>query len=281
MMDKSDVITEIDDTLDIKCCTIDSLESCNQHLIPYNFRILSWNIRSQSKNFLSFMSIMKRLDTSFDALILSECWLTENTLINQLPGYNMFHTKKIINKSGGVIIYVKNSWSANAHEPIFDDANCLVVNVGNWLDIVGIYRSPSFQITDNFICSLDNTLDKIKDKKSVIVTGDINIDILDDDAAVASYQRLMAEQGLLPAITIPTRGLKCLDHAFVKTRGPVTGLVCNSSITDHDLVIVGINTVSNNIKVRSRTILKTDHESVLRDLGSTDWSQVTNTQNVD
>lgn len=94
MMDKSDVITEIDDTLDIKCCTIDSLESCNQHLIPYNFRILSWNIRSQSKNFLSFMSIMKRLDTSFDALILSECWLTENTLINQLPGYNMFHTKK-------------------------------------------------------------------------------------------------------------------------------------------------------------------------------------------
>lgn len=146
---------------------------------------------------------------------------------------------------------------------------------------MGIYRSPSFQITDNFICSLDNTLDKIKDKKSVIVTGDINIDILDDDAAVASYQRLMAEQGLLPAITIPTRGLKCLDHAFVKTRGPVTGLVCNSSITDHDLVIVGINTVSNNIKVRSRTILKTDHEIVLRDLGSTDWSQVTNTQNVD
>ena len=205
---------------------------------------MTCNIRSLAKNFDDFIVVLDRLDIEFDVMVLSECWLHEGSQVGQIPGYNFFRTDKYINKSGGVVVYVRNRWTTSAAEPQFEDANCLEISIGNSITILGIYRSPSFTKTDRFLQSLDNKLQSIKDRACIVVAGDINIDLImgDSDAQCNEYLCLMASHGLLPSITKPTRGDACLDHIFVKLEGSAEGIVCDSALTDHDIAIAGLQT---------------------------------------
>lgn len=281
-MGNLDLYTDIDETLRIKCRTIAKPELCKNYISRFNHRVLSFNIRSLQHNFLPLLTTLRRFDMEFDALVLTECWLQDSSLIPQLPGYNVFHTKNYTNKCGGVTIYVKNCWSSNAKEPSFDDANCLIVNVANTLKIVGIYRSPAVRNLDKFNSSLEILLDSTRGHNSVLITGDMNIDLMEDPPTCGndSYQCLMSEYGFLPAITEPTRGKACLDHAFLMTKGRSLGLVCNSSLTDHDIVIIGLSLNLPKVRNNSRTSRKTNYHEVTKDLSNADWTQVLKEKNV-
>lgn len=216
-------------------------------------------------NFDSFLLVLKRLNIKFDAIVLTECWLNENSIIRTLDGYNAFHTTKYINKAGGVTIYVKESHNTIATEPEMDEANGLIVNIGGVLNVIGIYRSPSFSKLNNFLNSLDENLNKLKSNCKTVLIGDLNIDLLADNPSCdnTEYQSLMAHHGLLPAITKPTRENACLDHAFVRCNNPVIGIVAKSTLSDHDAAMIGIDTdESKSIKDTNKSLLKTDFEAL-------------------
>lgn len=276
MINVNDFSRDLDLSLIINCKTIHYLEQCEQFFSAYSFRLLTLNIRSISKNFDTFVVAMKRLKTDVDIIILTECWLSDSTVIGQLPGYVAQHTVRFINKSGGVVVYVKNNISVSISEPPVRDCNCLLLKVGNSLAILGIYRSPSFGDATNFLNSLDLTLKEISGFPTVILAGDFNIDIMPHSSNTDSsqYLCLIAEHGLIPAIDKPTRYSTCIDHIMVKTKFNCTSAVCNSDVTDHSLVLLGVNTTINKNKNHMKSRLRCDYGAIKAEISSVDWIEI-------
>ncbi|KAL4720056.1 hypothetical protein ACJJTC_009837 [Scirpophaga incertulas] len=127
----NDLALDLDETLTIGCHLLENIEACADFMLPtHNFKTLTLNIRSIQHNFDAFLVILKRSKVKFDLIVLTECWLNENTFIPHLPGFTAFHTIKYINKSGGVVAYVGDSWNVQVDESTCEDCNCLEINFG-------------------------------------------------------------------------------------------------------------------------------------------------------
>ncbi|PZC86734.1 hypothetical protein B5X24_HaOG206296 [Helicoverpa armigera] len=260
------------------CHTVESPESCKLHLnvSKDNFTVLTYNIRSYQKNFEDFKVALYRLNSNIDVIVLTECWLSEGTIIEEIPGYHTFKTSSQINKNGGIVTYIRTVWNnATNSEANLADADSMLLNITNDIILLAIYRSPSFTNADTFFESLDMTLSNLKHKQTILLAGDININIMDlENNQASSYSCLMASHNLTPAITVPTRGGACIDHIFVKTNTNPFGLVCNLSITDHDLAICSVPLNSHMKKQTKRWITKTDWDAVNAEIAQSDWEPI-------
>ena len=86
--------------------------------------------------------------------------------------------------------------------------------------IGGIYRHPNGNIK-HFIESLSNLLNKLDKKTTLIIAGDINIDLLkQQNPNVNLYTETLMENNILPYIYIPTRitdsTATIIDHINVR-----------------------------------------------------------------
>lgn len=267
-----DLGTDIDTIPDITCHEIMDPELC-KHIITsqYDLKILTMNIRSINRNLDGFLVYLHRMNIIFDVLILTECRLSDSTIIEDIPGYKSYATKHNINQNGGVVAYIHSSLSAEVVEPNLNESCSLLINISNHTSILGIYRSPSFANTNNYLISLDQILNNLRDKQCLIVAGDININTLDPEAS--DYLCLNMEHGLEPVISKPTRLNACLDHIFIKTRHQAIGVVCDADITDHKIAILGLSmrtTHKTNDRPRHKNI--TDLDETCKELESVDWS---------
>lgn len=234
---------DIDDTLTPICKVISTLEETKSILSSeYPLKILHLNIRSIQCNFNQFLIMLRRIDLEFEILVLTECWLTEHSIIGIIDGYTSFRTHNYINRAGGVVVYVKTSWNAIATEPPLEDSNSLVVEIPNILTLIGIYRTPSIKDLNPFLDSLDSILKNYSNHKNFILAGDINTNIMPEAASekTLDYISLLSDHGLSAVIDKPTHIHTCLDHIFSRTPQTPIGIICNSSTTDHDVVMVGI-----------------------------------------
>ncbi|KOB56298.1 Carboxylesterase CXE23, partial [Operophtera brumata] len=232
------ISNDIDETVAIECHTFESPELCNKFLksTNYNLKILSFNVRSIQCNFDKFAISLQRIDSDVDVIVLTECWLSEDSIIDCLPGYNAFRSVTQMNKSGGVVTYVKSTYTTVVSFPVIKDADSMLVTINENIAVLGIYRSPSTASIEPLINSLDIVLDSLRSISVLLVTGDLNIDICNPSKnQVPDYLCLMASHSLLPAISMPTRSKACYDHIFIKCPSKSSGLVCKSSITDHDI----------------------------------------------
>lgn len=200
-MDIDNIAVDVD-TLGITCHTIEEPEQVKPVLkSKYKFKILAVNIRTINKNFNNLLMTLKRLDILYDAIVLSECWLDESSVIPQICNYVEYHTSKIINQISVVVVYVRDVWNSKVRELPIDEANCLLINIPNIITLLGIYRRK-------FISSLGDLLRKFDTRSNLVVAGDMNINIL-LDTEENSFKKakghdlllLLAEQGfplLLP-----------------------------------------------------------------------------------
>ncbi|CAK1594243.1 unnamed protein product [Parnassius mnemosyne] len=284
-MDLLSIANDIDELLAIDCRSIDSMEKCKSVLTndEHSLKVLTFNIRSYQRNFNDFKIALKRLDLDFDVVVLTECWLCDGIIFEPLEGYKIYQSLSQVNKCSGIVTYVKNSWNSEIAPQVhkLDDADSLLININNDLTVLGIYRSPSFSNTDRFISSLDSVLSDNQHKRTLVIAGDINININDPmSAQAANYLCLMASHGLYPAISKPTRGASCLDHIFIKSETKSSGLVCKSSITDHDFALAEILLQIHRHTSKVRMIRKTDWESVASYINSLNWNEITSENNV-
>lgn len=172
------------------------------------------------------------MDIQCDVIILTECWLSKIANIPALDGY-ISYKSQFSNQNDGVILYVKSTISHTIAEPTLQDANCLILRVDSTIAVIAAYRSPSSRNIDSFIDSLDLVLASLVQYKTVILTGDLNINILSNDVTTDSYLNILASHGLLAAHTIPTRDKACLDHVMVRSNKGSTTVILDSPITDH------------------------------------------------
>lgn len=270
-------ITEIDHT-DIATsfiCQTDQLSSLIT-IQSSDFTVVSQNIRSIYANLDDLRLNMCKFNFEIDVIILSECRLDSNKNIPQIENYLSFYTTKHLNKADGVVAYIKNTHKASFKELILTHASGLQVDIEN-LTIIGIYRSPSTANADDFINSLNLYLNTITRNKNIILTGDININLIyypDESTQGRSnrinYLNMLATHGMLPGHVLPTRGQNCLDHFIIRLdtcKKSAKIAVIESTVTDHFLIFLKISCF-NRIHVNKKIKEVINYDSALLQLKS-------------
>lgn len=232
-------------------------EDCSAKLKAFHkpLKIMTQNIRSIFKNFDSFLILLAKININMDVIILTECWLTPQKPIPVLDGFESFRSTYLHNQNDGIVVYTRQGLNCQINELNIEDASCVAVNIHDETVVLGVYRSPSFRSTDRFVSALASTLPNYDGFKNVVLMGDINIDIKphSKDKSSDPYLNLLAEYGLLPAHTLPTRLQNCLDHVILKKSKCAQTFVIETDVTDHYptfLNISNVNIVEKPLKTR-------------------------------
>ncbi|KAL4713523.1 hypothetical protein ACJJTC_007761 [Scirpophaga incertulas] len=271
----TDLLNDIDNSLNITCHKVDVAEQCKELITHFKLKILTLNIRSLNRNVNEFLVVFNRLNMDFDVLVFTECWICDDSVIANIDGYMAFPSTKFINQSGGVVIYVKECWNPIVSEPDLHDANCMLIHIPNCVTVLGIYRSPSFHNTSNFLVSLENIASAMPKSPNHVITGDININILNDSGG-SEYLCLLANLGFIQAVDKPTRNSACLDHFFVKTVHHMESVVCSTSVSDHDIVLLGVEQNGPSKPMPKNSHLSIDFKALEKDLKNSNFSSVLN-----
>lgn len=192
--------------------------------------IFSQNIRSIYCNFDSFIAAISTFSFEADIIILTECRLSDEKSIPQLINYTSHITTRRLNQNDGVVVYIRDSLRPRVKEINLVQASCLQLDILNNI-IMCIYRSPSHTNSDSFTESLSTELNALGTQKSIIIAGDINININPKDTE-QSYERknrinyltMLSTYGILPGHILPTRGINCLDHFMLK----INSILCST-----------------------------------------------------
>ena len=84
-------------------------EFVNDESLKNKIKIIHMNIRSLNANFIEFEHFLHYIKVDIDFIVLSECWLQNIQLYeNVLNGYGMICSEKM-NKSGGIVAFYKKS----------------------------------------------------------------------------------------------------------------------------------------------------------------------------
>ena len=212
--------------------------------------LLSYNIRSFNTNGSTFQAMIQSLSGDFDVITLSETWCTPTTVgLCNLDGYRGFHVYRVGTRSGGISVFVREHYRTSklanldfCSETI--ECNAVIVKVRNIeLVIIGIYRPHSGSVED-FSSSLEEILNSpdIPRNSNIIITGDINIDLLNENlAGFDVFSSLMSTMHFLPLIDKPTRfsnGIPnstgtALDHIWTNSSVESWSGILDIDFTDH------------------------------------------------
>lgn len=227
--------------------------------------IICQNIRSIYRNIDNFYAMLSQLDFEMDVIVLTECWLDKYKPIPQIPNYTAIGTTYKLNQNDGVAIYAKSSLEPKFKEIKLAHSSCIQLTVLD-ITILGIYRSPSNTVASCFIESLSNHLDKIKSNNNIIITGDININLLQHENELhhdcinrTDYLNMLATHGILTGHTLHTRESSCLDHFMLKLnkiKCDASIAVLDTTVTDHKSIFISIS------KIKSVTHLQKVFECV-------------------
>lgn len=217
---------------------------------------------------------------TFDIIILTECWLRKVNNLPILDGYTVYSTVNLLNQNDGIVIYTHTKLTCKVTEPRVRDASCLICQIGNRVNIVATYRSPSLNTRENFnnfINSLD-AIYRVLSTGSIFLVGDININLAPNstDPLREEYLTFNAAYGIFPTHISSTRLQACLDHILTNSTTPSTTLVLESHITDHKPIVIDIK---NNFRIKQPPLTKTytDIPKVKADLGKIDFTNVLTT----
>lgn len=126
-MDSDTLQTELDEISLIPNCFTFDPEECLMALGDTNkqYTILTQNIRSINKNFLKLLFFLDRLKFLPDVIILTECWLNENSTDLSLDHYTFYKSTTYRNQNDGLVIFAKEELNVAITEPPFEDSNYL------------------------------------------------------------------------------------------------------------------------------------------------------------
>lgn len=265
----------------IKC----DINEISKYMIKKNsdLTIITQNIRSVYSNLDDLQITLSQLDFDIDIQILTECRLKDNKPVPNIPQHKSFTTTNHINQADGVVVYVKNHHKVQVKEIFLQHASCLQILL-NDLAVIAIYRSPSNANADIFIESLNEHLKTLVNHKNIIVTGDININLIPDIDEQSqdrknrlNYLDMLSFHGVSTGHTLPTRYSTCLDHCMLRLKANKKGAfisVLETTVTDHFLVLINLTNIRN-LNNYNKTKRVIDCEGALRTLEEKDIKSIT------
>ena len=211
--------------------------------------IIHLNIRSLPRNGNTFTAYLEMLKVKFKIICLSETWLNENRLIDDLfSDYHAYHSMRGIDKSpgGGVSIFVHKSLKS---EEICELSCCLEHIESIFIRILGshnnnitvgtCYRKPTTSNIPDFISSVANAVSRINTNDKKFIAGDFNFNLFDigTDHNVSAFMDSMLSLGLINTINNATReigqSISLLDNIFISNSVPYMSGTFYWDISDH------------------------------------------------
>lgn len=223
---------------------ITSLDDLNVYLkAPKSkFNVIHVNIRSMRANFDNFISQYSKCIFDFSVIIMSEIWIySEESKYYKIQGFNPFFCCRNDNRSGGLAVFVNNSFDfVEIYKPMLTSESLTIHDAGLNICLVCVYRSHNFTINE-FNSEFFPLLGELN-FDNIVLMGDLNIDILNDDNCVLEYLNSLSSFGFLSLNYTPTRvqnTATCIDHIFVKLNScfSVSSAVLENDLTDHFLII--------------------------------------------
>ena len=224
------------------------------------------NLLSKLNNLKIFLNNISNESNKPSIIAISETHLnpnqnhgyTEKELSDIIPGYKFFHSDRKRKKGGGVGIFVEAGLASTANvemqspfkEEVFESITIRIPGISfqsstKDLILLSAYRPPGDQNLTEFLQQIKNWIQKYDKKNNeVIVTGDMNIDLLkyQSHPATAEYLDIMLSRAMLPTITRPTRiqhsSATLIDHIFCKAANSRSGIIATEiagahGFTDH------------------------------------------------
>lgn len=254
----------------------------------YLFYHICFNIRSLRKNFDNFLIYLNFIDPKPNIILLTEIWIYENEKQNyNIAGYQSYFDFRDDGRSGGVAFYIKNDIKVEKINVNFASAESLFLSCyknGITVMLLGIYRSHAFPVPV-FTNELRKFLQGIKNERNVVLSGDVNIDILKTDDMVRDYIDLLSVNGFESYIQDVTRpsnndnGGSCLDHLFVRNnlKTQINSAIIKCDLPDHygTALVIGSNTEITNENQNVKKI-QIDFQKLKENLNLLDWGAVHN-----
>lgn len=252
------------------------------------FTLLHQNIRSLSKNKNELEILLSQIGLNFDCIVLTESWKIQNKDFFNMSGYEIFYNNGNINKSDGVIVYLRDTLNYVCEVLNIGEISVLSIQItsnnNKKVLVTAIYRAPS-TCPNNFIACLKNYLQQKRNSvyDSHIIVGDININIkLENDDTVSEYLTLLNEYNFISMINGNTREFEntasCIDHIFLNskysdTREKCLPIILKSTITDHYSQIILMPFKTENTDGSSIDIKFIDYVKLKLELQNHNWGE--------
>ena len=227
--------------------------------------LLCLNARSISNKFSEFVAHLNELKGKFTFILITETWLNSSKdKAFELHGYKSISLHRENSRGGGIKIYYRSDLNVQPLENLTAVSGICeylfvlakIPGFGN-LTIGGIYRPPNSDL-DEFDRVMTGILDEVCLGK-VIISGDMNVNILEKTNESASYCELFTSYGFnneisLPTYVSPTTGeeTSCLDHLYHNLSCCGDSFVVSPGISDHLPIAFSSNLRIENRPIRSR-----------------------------
>ena len=281
MSENTEFITDIadpdinyyeDNSAHFRPYTIDELRDINISK-QGNFNIMHHNCRSilSEGKLDEYDTMLKSLKNPFHIIGLTETWLnTDNADTVILNDYNhIFKIRPIDDnefkdQGGGISLFIKNSINFKPREDLsrmlpFLELLFIEVDLHNTKYLIGVaYRVPNTS-TELFINEINSVIEPIRNNYEVILMGDFNICLLQDNVHTRNFRNSMQTNSLFPTIFEPTRVATVMrngervvtetliDNIYVNNRLVYNSGTIYSSISDHYPVFISIPNGSSDI----------------------------------
>ena len=273
------------------------------------FSIMHLNSRSLLNKLDDLEMINSSILFKFRAIAITETWLSENTApLIKLEGYNFIYKNRLHKQGGGVGLFLNEHINAKIREDL-----CLTSDSCEWLAVEIIQNHLKFKNTQKsknfkniiiyvvykppntnsliFMDALHASLIKAQAKNNIIyLTGDFNIDILNDDCHGIGndFTNMLFSLNFFPLITCPTRltstTATLIDNIFTNHLNKHCSGLLYSDISDH-LPIFTLSSnkmleIANNKKSDTFHNFKNSNILLLKNyLHDYDWTHINNSSN--
>lgn len=185
---------------------------------------------------------LSRNNIDLDVICLTEHnMVDEDVDVVNIPNFELAHTIIRDERQGGCTILIRDDFKVRVlpkveinNHPEFLEC-CAVKLVDLDIIIICVYRPPRYyrQDIEEFLDELDVILRRYK-KQKVIICGDFNIDILNNDKSSRDFQEVISNYKMTIAIKTPTKvsGKTCIDN-IIHNMPNATSLVMNWNLSDH------------------------------------------------
>ena len=194
--------------------------------------------------------LLEAIDNPFHIIAFSETWLKdENVNTVSFEGYEHIYLTRPTD-GGGLSFFVENGLEYSVCNAMtimspYMESIFIEITFNQKQYIVGlVYRVPNTNL-DNFIDTLNILIEPMKNKFEVILMGDFNIDLLQDNNCSRKLQNMTQSNYLVPTILEATRVASVIrngenhltetliDNIFINRSTEFKSGLIYSSISDH------------------------------------------------
>jgi len=114
-----------------------------------------------------------------------------------------------------------------------------------------LYRSPNDNLK-SFLTGIDLFLSQINKQYINIISGDINVNVMNNTNISNDYLNIMARNGFIPCIInkftrVTNHSKTCIDHIFINNidSNIINSYILRCDITDHYATILTFSNINN------------------------------------